>query len=145
MQQAGQVMASAVPFVWLGMVLSISLLETPLRFRSPGVTVPLALGIGRLVFRALNVAEVVLAVLVTVGCLVAPPGMPGRVLLGLAWLVLAVQAGVLRPRLDRRASAIIAGQALPPSRQHLAYVALELAKGLVLVGLGGALLTRVGR
>ena len=145
MQQAGQVMASAVPFVWLGMVLSISLLETPLRFRAPGVTVPLALGIGRLVFRALNVAEVVLAVLLTVGCLAAPPGLLGWVLLGLAWLVLAVQAGVLRPRLDRRALAIIAGQTLPPSRQHLAYVALELAKGLVLVGLGGALLTRVGR
>ena len=48
-------------FVWLGMVLAISFLETPLKFRAPGITLPLGLGIGRLVFRALNTAEVVLA------------------------------------------------------------------------------------
>jgi hypothetical protein len=107
--------------------------------------VPLGLGIGRLVFRALNVTEVVLAVLITVGCLAASPGRLAWALLGLAWLVLAVQAGVLRPRLDRRASAIIAGHTPPPSRQHLAYVALELTKGLVLIGLGGALLATVRR
>jgi len=29
--------ATAVTFVWLGMVLAISFLETPLKFRAPGV------------------------------------------------------------------------------------------------------------
>ena len=51
----------AVPFIWLGMVLAISFLETPLKFRAPGITVPLGLGIGRLVFRALAVVELALA------------------------------------------------------------------------------------
>jgi hypothetical protein len=138
-QQAGRIVASAVPFVWLGMVLSISFMETPLKFRAPGITVPLGLGIGRLVFRALNIAEAVLAVLITVGCLAASPGPLGWALLGFAWLLLAIQAGVLRPRLDRRALALIAGRTPPPSRQHLAYVAL------VLVGLGGVVLTTAGR
>ena len=41
----------AVTFLWLGMVLAISFLEAPLKFRAPGVTVPIGLGIGRLVFR----------------------------------------------------------------------------------------------
>jgi hypothetical protein len=44
--------AGAVTFVWLGMVLAISFLEAPLKFRAPGVTIPVGLGIGRLVFRS---------------------------------------------------------------------------------------------
>ena len=38
----------AVPFIWFGMALAISFLETPLKFRAPGITVPLGLGIGLL-------------------------------------------------------------------------------------------------
>ena len=45
----------AAIFVWLGMVFAISFLEAPLKFRAPGITIPLGLGIGRLVFRALNI------------------------------------------------------------------------------------------
>ena len=36
-------------------------METPLKFRAPGMTRALGLGVGRLVFRALNGAEIVLA------------------------------------------------------------------------------------
>jgi hypothetical protein len=46
--------AAAVVFVWLGMVLAISFLEAPLKFRAPNVTLQIGLGIGRLVFRALT-------------------------------------------------------------------------------------------
>jgi hypothetical protein len=45
MSRAGQLIEVAVPFVWLGMVLAISLLETPLKFRAPGITLALGLGI----------------------------------------------------------------------------------------------------
>lgn len=40
----------AVPFVWLGMVLAISVLEAPLKFRASGVMLALGLSIGRLMF-----------------------------------------------------------------------------------------------
>ena len=43
--QTGPVVA-AVTFTWLGMVLAISFLEAPLKFRAPGITVPLGLLIG---------------------------------------------------------------------------------------------------
>jgi hypothetical protein len=39
----------AVPFVWLGMVLAISFLETPLKFRAPGITVRGGKTLGRAV------------------------------------------------------------------------------------------------
>ena len=32
-------------FVWLGMVLAISFLEAPIKFRAPGVTLQIGLGI----------------------------------------------------------------------------------------------------
>ncbi|MFF0816750.1 hypothetical protein ACFYVR_16590 [Rhodococcus sp. NPDC003318] len=59
MDAAGAVCV-AVTFTSLGMVLAVSVLEAPLKFRAPGITIPLGLGIGPLVFRALSAVEVVL-------------------------------------------------------------------------------------
>src|SRR5699024_11851856 len=39
-----------LPAVWLGLIIGISLIEAPLEFTAPGITIPLGLGIGRLVF-----------------------------------------------------------------------------------------------
>jgi hypothetical protein len=140
MNSGGQGIALAVPFVWLGMVLAISFLEAPLKFRAPGITIPLGLGIGRLVFRALNVAEIGLAVLLTLAFLgLQPPG-PAWALLLAAWVVVGVQVGALRTRLDRRAAVVVAGRTPPPSRDHLAYIALEAAKVPVLIALGAILI-----
>ncbi|MGV0798843.1 hypothetical protein ABQF26_17835, partial [Mycolicibacterium elephantis] len=62
-----------VPMLWLGMVLAISFLEAPLKFGAPGVTLPIGLGIGRRVFKALNGVEVVLAAVLLAATLVARP------------------------------------------------------------------------
>jgi hypothetical protein len=142
------VVVLAVPFVWLGMVLAISFLETPLKFRAPGITVPLGLGIGRLVFRALNAAELVLAAALTLAVLTSTAGrstivgVPTAVLIGL-WALLVVQVAVLRPRLDRRAHQLIGGQVPPRSRLHLAYIAAECAKVILLLTLGIVVVLRL--
>ncbi|MFG2726082.1 hypothetical protein [Streptomyces canus] len=132
--------ASAVTFVWLGMVLAISFLEAPLKFRAPGVSVRIGLGIGRLVFRALNIVECVLATVVVVAVAAGDP--PGRIV---GWTVAAVvllvgQLAVIRPRLNRRSDRVLAGEDLPRSRGHLFYVAFETAKVVALLGLGVTLL-----
>ena len=49
-----QPIAVACLFTWIGFVCAISFLEAWLKFRAPGVTVPIGLGIGRLVFGALK-------------------------------------------------------------------------------------------
>ncbi|KOV77200.1 MULTISPECIES: hypothetical protein [unclassified Streptomyces] len=135
------VTAGAVTFVWLGMVLAISFLEAPLKFRAPGVTIPVGLGIGRLVFRALNAVEAVLAVVVVLA--VALGDAPAAVIAltaAVAALLLA-QLAVVRPLLNRRSDRVLAGEELPRSRSHLWYVALEVLKAGTLVALGVALLT----
>jgi len=140
---AWSVIGIAAPFVWVGMVAAISFIEAPLKFRAPGVSLPIGLGIGRLVFRALNLAEVGLAGLLTVACAALGPPWATWALLGVVWSLLAVQLGVLRPQLDRRARVIIGGGTPPASRRHLAYVALEVVKIPLLVVLGASLATAV--
>ena len=44
--------AAAATLIWLGMVLAISFLEAPLKFRAKGLELPVGLAIGRIVFRA---------------------------------------------------------------------------------------------
>ncbi|TDQ00940.1 hypothetical protein EV186_102806 [Labedaea rhizosphaerae] len=126
----------AVVFLWLGMVLAISFLEAPLKFRAPGVTVPIGLGIGRLVFRALNAVEAIFAVVVVVTLVAGTPTTAVFVTAVLAVVVLAVQLGGIRPVLNRRSDRVLAGEELPRSRAHLGYIATEVIKVAALVVTG---------
>jgi hypothetical protein len=139
---AAAAVSTATVFVWLGMVLAISFVEAPLKFRAPGVSVQIGLGIGRLVFRALNTAEVVFAlVLVVAACVGRVPG--GAITAGaVAVALLLAQLALVRPRLNRRSDLVLAGEDAPRSNAHHAYIALELAKVIALVVTGVLLLAR---
>lgn len=130
--------ATALTFVWLGMVLAISFIETPLKFRAPGMTVPLGLGIGRLVFTALNIVEVALATAITVLLLRADTDTAKLWLLVAVIGCLVVQVGGVRPILNRRTNRFLAGETPPGSKVHLVYIALEVAKVGLLIALGTA-------
>ncbi len=136
----GSAIGAAAMFGWLGMVIAISFLEAPLKFRAPGVTVPIGLGIGQLVFRALNTAEVVLAVTVVVAVAVDRP--PVVVVIAVALVVTALSAQLLgvRPSLTRRSKAVLAGQQAPRSRAHHVYVGFEAVKVIALTTGGIAFL-----
>jgi len=132
--------ATAATFVWLGMVLAISFLEAPLKFRAPGVTTVIGLGIGRLVFRALNLAEVVLAAVVVVAAVVAGVSVGTGVPVVALVVLLLVQLVLVRPRLNRRSDRVLAGETLPRSRLHLVHIGLEVVKVAALLVLGVLLL-----
>src|SRR5215472_10122666 len=130
--------ATAAVFTWLGMVVAISFLEAPLKFRAPGVTVRIGLGIGRLVFRGLNIAEAILAAVLLVPAAAAAQPPPARVIAAgsAAIAVLLVQLAVVRPRLSRRSDRVLAGEDVPRSHAHYAYVGLELVKVAALLVTG---------
>ncbi|MCW0213924.1 MAG: hypothetical protein OJJ54_11225 [Pseudonocardia sp.] len=130
------VLQVGVPFLWCGAVLAISFLETPLKFRAPGMTLHLGLGVGALVFRALNIVEFVLAAVLTAAVGMAPPATPVIGALGVLWLLLVTQVVLVRRRLDRRTAELLAGAELPRSPLHLVYIALEIVKILLLPVLG---------
>jgi hypothetical protein len=133
--------AVAVVFIWLGMVLAISFLEAPLKFRAPNVTLQIGLGIGRLVFRALNTVEVVLAVVILVCTVATPPSAGVAAALAVAFAALALQIGAVRPRLNRRSDQVLAGLDAPRSRGHYVYIGLEAIKALALAAAGILLLS----
>jgi hypothetical protein len=132
--------ATAVVFIWLGMVLAISFLETPLKFRAPGVDIPIGLGIGRIVFRALNRAEITLALVTLAAVVVGRPSSGVAALTVAILVILAGQLIAIRPQLNRRTDRVLAGHNLPRSTMHLYYVALEAAKVVALAALGVCLL-----
>ncbi|WP_459548066.1 hypothetical protein [Nocardia sp. X0981] len=135
MKSVAQHLVWFVPMLWLGMVLAISFLEAPLKFRAPGVTTKLGLGIGRLIFRALNIVESVLAAVLLVAAIVLGPGVGPWVWLALAVVILVIQVAVVRPPLSRRSDRILAGEELPRSHAHYWYIGLEVVKVVALIGL----------
>ena len=137
---AGPAVAVASTFVWLGMVLAISFLEAPLKFRAPHVTLRIGLGIGRLVFRALNTAEVILALAVVAALAAGPTRGPIVAAFAAALAALAVQLIAVRPVLTRRSDQVLAGLDAPRSRAHYFYIGLEAVKVLALATAGVLLL-----
>ena len=137
---AAVAVAVVAVFVWLGMVLAISFIEAPLKFRAPGVTLPIGLGIGRLVFRALNACELGLAAVVVACFAITPPTTVIAVAAAFAVLTLLVQVLAVRPRLTRRSDAVLAGGEGPRSHAHWAYVGLEIVKVIALLITGILLL-----
>ena len=122
-----------VPIFWLGMVVAISFVEAPIKFRAPGVTLAIGLGIGRKVFAALNVIGRRRAVILSVAWLYAD--VDGWLLLVLVSTILVVQVVVVRPPLSKRSNRVLAGEDVPRSKTHLIYIALEVAKVLLLIAL----------
>jgi hypothetical protein len=137
---AGPAIVVALAFVWLGMVLAISFLEAPLKFRAPGVTLQIGLGIGRLVFRALNSVEVVFALVILAIVAAGPTPVRITAAFGVALAALAIQLIAVRPRLTRRSDQVLAGHDAPRSHGHYAYVGLEAVKVVALLVAGILLL-----
>lgn len=124
-------------FLWIGFVTGISFLEAPLKFQAPHITLALGLGIGRLVFAALNKVEWVFALAIAFS-LVRQEGtfIRKNLLFGVPLLILLMQTFWLLPGLDARAELHIQGASVPDSYLHLYYVAAEAVKIACLLTFG---------
>lgn len=122
--------AIACLFLWIGIVCGISFLEAWLKFRAPGVTMPIGLGIGRLVFNALNKIEWVLAIIIVVSAVVHSPSLLSakNAFLLIAVIILVLQTVWLLPTLDARAQLVIEKKPLPPANLHIVFIGAEVLK-----------------
>ena len=131
-------------FLWAGFVSAISFMEAWLKFRASGITLPLGLGIGRLVFSALNKMEILFA-LSLIGNLVFAKQINHFLK---KWYfvcplaILIIHTVWLLPALDIRAIDIINGIKVPASNLHIYYIISELIKVTTLIVLGVALLNQ---
>lgn len=125
-------------FLWLGFVCAISFMEAWLKFRAPGVTVPLGLGIGRLVFGALNKVEWVLAIAMIIS-MISNKILNldfTMVLFYIPLLMLLIQTVWLLPALDIRAEQYITGKTRAAGSYHIYYIVTEVLKTASLFAFG---------
>lgn len=125
------VLALPSVFLWIGFVCAISFMEAWLKFRAPGITLPLGLGIGSLVFKALNKVEWILAILMAIDFFLLHRGVGinlPRILYLVALLILIVQTLWLLPTLDARIPLYQQGLEVPSSPLHFYYVGTEVVK-----------------
>lgn len=131
--------ALVASFLWIGFVCAISFLESWIKFKAPGITLPLGLGIGKLVFAALNRVEWVLAIAIIVNMAIVKRSLftLGNILFFIPLVILVLQTFWLLPVLSDRADLHIQGQLVPPSNIHYYYVGIEFIKliGLFIFGI----------
>ncbi len=124
-------------FLWVGFVCAISFMEAWLKFRAPGVTTPIGLSIGRLVFSVLNKIEWLFAIVILIN-IIWKGGLftTFHILVCVPIIMLLLQTFWLLPALDIRAEMHIQGQEVVQSNLHFYYVGMELIKVACLVVLG---------
>lgn len=128
------VLQRILPPVWLGMALAIAM-EAQLKFQAPGVTREIGLGIGKLVFTALNRVECAIALILAIALFVFEVKKTVRVIFGLILMILAAQTFWLMPNLIERIDLIVGGNQPPDSYAHLFYIAFEVVKAILLMAL----------
>ena len=121
--------------IWSGMVIGISFIEAPLKFQAPNITLTLGLGIGKLVFGALNKVEIIFSLLLLglVGHQYQRLDNPILMIIGLLVGIIAIQSIWLFPILDARIDALQQGLTPIKTNHHFYYVALEVLKVIVLI------------
>lgn len=138
MRQVKYPLALISVFIWVGFVCAISFMEAWLKFRAPGINIPLGLGIGRLVFSALNKVEWVLAIAIVVNYVLESKKEFNwsYVLYIISFLILLFQTVYLLPALDARAELYIKGLPVESSSLHFIYVGIETIKVVSLIIFG---------
>lgn len=131
--------ATAFVFIWIGFVCAISFMEAWLKFQAPGITLELGLGIGKLVFGALNKVEWAFAVIILISLFLTKDSLlRGRnLLLIFSIIIVALQTFWLLPALFDRANLHIEAQNISKnSFVHYFYIAVELLKVVILTIFG---------
>ncbi|WP_335967316.1 hypothetical protein [Galbibacter sp. PAP.153] len=117
-------------YIWIGLIIAISFMEAWLKFQAPGITLALGLGIGKLVFHALNYMECVLLLIVLLHIVYTKEGLlyKSNCFIIIIASLLLLQTFWLLPALDSNAQIIIAGKDPPGSLLHYVYVGFEMIK-----------------
>lgn len=131
--------------IWSGAIIGVSFVATPVKFRAPNLTLPVAIEVGKVTFHAMQALECSLfgALLFDAAFLHKAELSEWRLLGGLG-ACLSLQTLWLMPMLDKKSEPVIKGlikEQRPRSFEHSCFVVVEVLK-LVLATLGGWLGTR---
>ncbi len=124
-------LTAPLSILWIGLLLGVSFLATPVKFRAPTLSLPTALDVGRVTFSYFARVEAVVGLALLATAFDFSDGLfrgDAIVLSAISVGVVGFQSLWVRPVLDRRAQVIIDGGDQPRSRAHTLYIALEILK-----------------
>jgi len=128
----------AVSFFWLGLFIAISFLETPLKFQVPGMTLPIALELGKTMFGISTNIQLGLMILVFFNFFLNPSKLNKFIIFTgvLLALILVLEKFWMLPILDARADVLATGKGLPPTPLHNYFIYAECIKAILLLSIG---------
>lgn len=126
---------SMVAATWLGMLVGVSFIATPVKFQAAGLDLPTALDVGRQTFAAFSRVEWALAVVLVVTVWTARPSRWHRIVAAAVIAGLGLQAVWLLPALTARVETIMSGTMPDASFHHVLYAGIEVGKALGLLSL----------
>lgn len=121
--------------IWIGLLLGISFIEAPLKFRAPGITTKLGLGIGKLVFSVSNKVQLGILLVVFLYSFLEffKLDTSFKLFTSLLSSLMIIQTFYLIPALDARAELILNDYEAAQSYHHIIFIIMEVIKIVTLV------------
>ena len=130
---------------WFGLLLGVSFLATPVKFRAPSLELPVALDVGRVTFALFSKVELGLCLILLLFLPVIRAGAVRALTVTSVVAIVLVEAFWLLPVLDARVGEIMAGATVPETSHHLWYIVAEIVQAVLLLGLAIDALLRLAK
>jgi len=117
-----------------GVFITVSFLETPMKFQVPGMTLPVALELGMMMFGISTKIQCVFLILIIAGMLISRKKYTKTDFILIAFLlaILLLEKFWMLPVLDIRAQLLSAGKPVRSSEMHNYFIYAESAKAIIL-------------
>ncbi|UKB85701.1 hypothetical protein LF887_08775 [Chryseobacterium sp. MEBOG06] len=117
-----------------GMFITVSFLETPLKFQVPGMTLPTALELGKLIFGISTNIQGGFLLLIFMFMFISRRNYTKLdfITIGLLIFILILEKFWILPVLDSRVDLLSSGKLLPPTPLHDFFIYAETAKAVIL-------------
>lgn len=124
------VLAPVLALIWAGTSLGGSLIAAPAKFQAPSLEMATALEVGRAQFLWVGITEAILCAGIIASLLLWPASYWKWMTAPIA--LFALQRLTVMPALDARTLEVMNGAPAGETHLHLVYIALEVAKFLIL-------------
>lgn len=128
LQQTAHKLLPAIYLIWVGLILGVSFIATPVKFQAPHLTMPVALEVGKATFHLFNLIEWCVIITAIVLTAISSKMSQNWPMVMLLLSIVMLQTFWLLPVLDIRADEIIVGGTPDPGHYHWFYIALEIFK-----------------
>lgn len=130
-------------YLWAGLILGVSFIATPAKFKAAHLTLPIALEVGRATFSIFNKVEWFICLsIIFISAMSSKSQFYWFLIFSLLFLLL-LETFWLLPVLDIRADKVIAGEVIKSGLHHWVYIGAEVLKIILTLVVGWRLMKEV--